>query len=126
MVGDPIASTDRVGVERSIRSCTAGLKISTPTVGTMIDEGMDVLDDDPSSELIEINGADDPMDGSSSSVLPRKFQKESTFMKLLPYYEDLQGETDELLDKTIRNLTKVVLCHDFQVGGVLYTKCLWT
>lgn len=95
-----------------------------------MDEDMEIVEDDPSSETVDAGGSgspskDDPMDGSGPGERT-KFQKESRFLKLLPYYKELQEETEEFLDKIIRNLTKAVLCQDFQVGGILYTKGLWT
>lgn len=94
----------------------------------MDDESMEIVDDDLSSEATEMSTAasrDDFTDESAPE--PRKrFQKESIFLKLLPYYDSLQVESDEMLDKIIRNISKAVLCKDFQVGGVLYTKGLWT
>lgn len=93
------------------------------------DDRMDMeVDDDPSSDTLDVAAAtagDDSMTGSGA-FKGKRFQKESLFLKVLPYYESLQIETDEILEKTIKNLAKAVLCQDFQVGGVLYTKALWT
>lgn len=102
---------------------------STPS--RMLDEEeMEIADDDPSSEALETGNSaskdEVTLNGGDTAQHGKRFQRESTFLKLLPYYESLKEETEGILDKTIRNLAKAVLCQDFQVGGVLYTKALWT
>lgn len=90
-------------------------------------DDMDIVDDDTSSDTLDVVNSNEPTVADQSTSGPRKkFQKEGAYVQLLPYYEELQDETEEMLDKTIRNLSKAVLCNDFQVGGVLYTKALWT
>jgi hypothetical protein len=85
---------------------------------------MDTLEDVLSSEvLLDINyNENEIMDVEEVS----RFQKENHLLKNLPYYKELQSETEEYLDKIITNLAKSILCNDFQLGVVIYTKSLKT
>jgi len=87
---------------------------------------MDTLDGDDSSGTFDVCGneesnANNRMDWDDSE---NKFQKESIFLRHLPYYEELKEETEEYLDKMILNLAKTVLAQDFQLGVNIYTKTL--
>jgi hypothetical protein len=83
-------------------------------------DSMDTMDDE-SSGTFDPNGSDEKMD---TSIGVEKYQKENPFMKHLPYYKELQIETEASLEKIIINLAKTVVCQDFQLGVVIYTKSL--
>ncbi|XP_035710341.1 proteasome activator complex subunit 4A isoform X3 [Folsomia candida] len=81
------------------------------------------MDDDQSSDLNE-NDPDEAMD--VTEVENNRFQKENHLLKNLPYYKELQAETEEYLDKIITNLVNTILSQDFQIGVTIYTKSLKT
>ena len=64
----------------------------------------------------------DMEDGEGNTVSKSKYQKENVFIHLLPYYNELEAETEELLDKTLVNLSKAIVGRNVLKGFSLYAK----
>lgn len=84
------------------------------------------LDSDLSSEAFDPNSNHEIESMEVEMEEGVHFQKENHLLKNLPYYKELQDETEEYLDKIITNLARTILSHDFQLGVVIYTKSLKT
>lgn len=116
-----ILNFDKISINTYIfrsSNSTSGVGDSTATP-KMAEE----MDDDQSSDLNE-NDPDEAMD--VTEVENNRFQKENHLLKNLPYYKELQAETEEYLDKIITNLVNTILSQDFQIGVTIYTKSLKT
>ncbi|CAG7729357.1 unnamed protein product [Allacma fusca] len=86
-------------------------------------EPMDVddLDSSPSIETMDENAR---IEVDEVGNFKSKYQKQNVFIHLLPYASELEKETEDLLDKTLLNLSKAVLARDLLSGFSLYTKSL--
>lgn len=82
---------------------------------------MDDTESTPSLETL-----DDRSQWDSEGNYKSRYQKENALLHLLPYANELEEETEALLDKTLLNLSKAVLARDLLNGFALYTRSLGT
>ena len=62
----------------------------------------------------------DKEDGVGNTVSKYKYQKENIFIHLFTYYNELEAETEELLDKTLVNLSEATVGRDHSWAEVHY------
>ncbi len=115
------------------RSTATSTAAPTTTISRSMGDPMDEDDTSSSESALDVRMIDS--DAAMMNVNKRideedeeesKFQKENHLLKNLPYYTELQIETEEYLEKIITNIAKTIICHDFQLGLVIYTKSLKT
>ncbi|XP_043485466.1 proteasome activator complex subunit 4A-like [Polistes fuscatus] len=67
---------------------------------------------------------DSNMNKNSNSKKPKKYQMEHIYNKLLPYYEDLEIESEKMLADIKGNLGQAVMYREIEPGCLLWTKRL--